>query len=56
MAKTKEVAVLQGNYGYGWDDLVTYEKDEMSELKSDLKSYQENQPANYRVIHRRVAL
>ena len=52
--RTKKVAVLQGNYGYGWDDLVEYEPGD-PELKADLKSYRENEPqASHRVIYRRV--
>ena len=49
--KTKDVYVLQGNYGYGWDDL-TYE-DSRREANEQMKCYQENQPASYRVIKRR---
>lgn len=52
--RTKKVAVLQGNYGYGWDDLVEYKPGD-PELKADLKSYRENEPqASHRVIYRRV--
>ncbi|MBO5017043.1 MAG: hypothetical protein J6C92_14725 [Bacteroidaceae bacterium] len=54
VGKTKLVYVLQGNYGYGWDDLCEYEKNQLSECKADLKAYRENQPANYRIIERRV--
>ena len=56
----KEIKVLQGNYGYGWDDLCYYEfigdadHDELSrkELKQDLKDYRENEHALFRVITR----
>lgn len=55
VGKTKEVIVLQGNYGYGWDDLVTYESNEYSEAKKDLKAYRENEKgASHRLINRRV--
>lgn len=54
VGKTKMVYVLQGNYGYGWDDLCEYDKDQYGECKADLKAYRENQPANYRIIERRV--
>lgn len=51
---TKEIAVLQGNYGYGWDDLIEYELDDMSR-KQDLKDYDENEKGvPHRIIHRRV--
>lgn len=54
VGKTKMVYVLQGNYGYGWDDLCEYDRDQYGECKADLKAYRENQPANYRIIQRRV--
>lgn len=45
------IEVIQGNYGYGWDDLVCYEftgEDEKDlamhkELRDDYKSYLENE-------------
>lgn len=54
--KTKLVQVLQGNYGYGWDDLIEYNKDTpYSEMRADYKSYRENEPtAQHRIITRRV--
>jgi hypothetical protein len=55
IGKTKEVKVLQGNWGYGWDDLVEYDKNDDGECRADLKAYKENDPsARYRVIFRRV--
>jgi hypothetical protein len=52
--RTKRVAVLQGNYGYGWDDLAEYEPGSR-ELKVDLKAYRENElNADHRVIYRRI--
>lgn len=52
--RTKEVVVLQGNYGYGWDDLITYEKGD-PDIRADLKSYRENEPSvAHRVIYRRI--
>lgn len=54
IGKTKEVKVLQGNWGYGWDDLGEYELTD-NKCKDDLKAYRENDPsATYRVIKRRV--
>lgn len=55
IGRTKEVKVLQGNWGYGWDDLCEYDKYDNGECKADLKAYHENDPsAQYRVIFRRV--
>ena len=54
--KTIEVAVLQGNYGYGWDDLFEFEKGATySEIKRAKKEYDDNEPQYaHRIIHRRV--
>lgn len=52
--------VIQSNFGYGWDDEVTYNtanNDEMNEYKSDIKAYRQNARENgYRIrtIERRV--
>ena len=55
IGRTKEVKVLQGNWGYGWDDLAQYDKYDNGECRADLKAYHENDPsARYRVIFRRV--
>lgn len=54
MAKTREVKVIQGNYGYGWDDLCEYEKHEYGELKADFKAYEENEAYPHRIITRRI--
>lgn len=64
VGKTKEVKVLQGNYGYGWDDLIEYDIADFNgdllamnrEIKQDLKDYREHETdAPHRVITRRVA-
>lgn len=53
--KTKEVKVLQGNYGCGWEDICQYDKENYSESRDDLKAYRENAPEYvYRIITRRV--
>ena len=56
--KTKLVKVLQGNYGYGWEDLCQYDpKDDnqMKELRDDKKAYKENEVGvPHRVIERRI--
>ena len=49
-------SILQGNYGYGWDDLIWYDRskpEQIAEIKYDLKSYRKNQPGAYRIIRRR---
>ena len=38
---------LQGNYGFGWQDLTSEETRE--EIKERLKEYQENERGNYRI-------
>ncbi len=47
--------ILQGNYGYGWDDLIYYGPETTSkERKADLKTYQENEKGvPHRFINRR---
>lgn len=58
--KTKAVKVLQGNYGYGWDDLLTYDsnsKEDLEDLRARYKEYKDNEPnAGHRIITRRVPL
>ena len=55
VGKTKEIRVLQGNYGYGWDDLIEYEMGDES-WRQDMKDYNENEKGvPHRIIHRRVA-
>lgn len=52
---TKDVYVIQGNYGQGWEDVVTY--DNRQEARDDLKSYKENEPEySHRLITRREKL
>ena len=58
--KYKYYYVLQGNYGYGWDDLVFYEKkcsttdfEAFKEARQDKKSYIENEKGIYRIIERK---
>lgn len=53
--KTKEVYVLQGNYGYGWDDIL--EEDSWLDAKRSLQEYRENESEYpHRVITRRVKI
>lgn len=56
-AKMKEVKVLQGYYGNGWDDLEEVDADDIQgvkELKDDLKAYDENERYPHRIITRKV--
>jgi|WetSurMetagenome_2_1015567.scaffolds.fasta_scaffold25323_2 hypothetical protein len=52
--KTKEVFVIQGNYGQGWEDVTEEEK--FSEAKARLKEYNENESYPHRRITRRVKI
>jgi hypothetical protein len=48
--------VLQGNYGYGWDDLTQAPKTPAGrkEIRQDKKDYRENEPhVPHRIIERR---
>ena len=54
--KTKSVQVLQGNYGYGWDDLCYYEDNPegWKEQRADIKAYRENERGvPFRIITRK---
>ncbi len=54
VAKTKLVYVVQGNYGYGWDD--ENEEDNWTDAKRSIREYRENGPGSYRLIKRRVPI
>lgn len=43
--------VLQGHYGFGWEDLTASES--YVEVKRDLKDYRSNEGGTYRIIKRR---
>lgn len=44
--------VVQGNYGYGWDDLT--ESESYREARTDLRCYRENETQySHRMIKRR---
>lgn len=40
--KTKDIYIIMGYYGYGWDELATYET--RAEALEDYKLYKENEP------------
>ena len=52
--KYSYVKVIQGNFGYGWEDVCEYDKQEFSTVKNDLKEYRLSNIGDYRVINRRV--
>ena len=52
--KYRYVKVIQGNCGYGWEDVCEYNKQEFSTVKNDLKEYRLSNTGVYRVIDRRV--
>lgn len=43
--------VVQGSYGFGWEDLTQSES--RKEARANLKDYRQNQPGAYRLIFRR---
>lgn len=56
MKKYNYLYVLQGFYGYGWEDLTQTDKADKNawkEIRADKKAYLENAPGQYRIIERR---
>jgi hypothetical protein len=51
MNKYTYLFVLQGNYGYGWEDLTASEN--RKEVRDNLKDYRDNEGGSYRIIQRR---
>lgn len=53
--KYNYIKVIVYNCGYGWEDVVSYEKSEFSQVKNDLKEYRlSNSFGLYKVVNRRV--
>ena len=52
--KYSYVKVIQGNFGYGWEDVSEYDKQDYPLVKNDLKEYRLSNTGAYRVIDRRV--
>ena len=52
MNKYRVEFIIQGNYGYGWED--EHCEDTMKEARQRLREYRENGPGAYRLIRRRV--
>ena len=52
--KTYDKWIIQGNYGYGWDD----ENTELTyrDARRSIKEYRENGSGNYRLVKRRVKI
>ena len=50
--KTVDVYVVQGHYGFGWEDLT--EEDSRSEGLARLREYRANEQYAHRLITRRV--
>lgn len=50
-SKYEYLHVLQGNYGYGWEDLTASES--FKEVRQSLREYRENEGGRYRIIKRR---
>lgn len=49
--KTKDVYIIQGNYGHGWEDENT--EDTRADGKRSLQEYRSNGPGLYRMVKRR---
>ncbi len=49
--KTRDVFVIQGNYGQGWED--ENEETTREDARRSLREYRENGPGQYRRITRR---
>jgi len=47
-----EYYVLQGDYGYGWEDLTA--DDSRANIRQSLRDYRENEGGRYRTITRRT--
>ena len=52
--KYRYVKVIQGNFGYGWEDVSEYDRQDFSTVKNDLKEYRLSNTGTYRAINRRV--
>lgn len=53
--KTKDIYILLGNYGYGWEEVLAEET--KKEARERLKEYRENDPQHsYKLTKKRVKL
>lgn len=63
--KYRYLYVLQGDYGYGWEDLSAEDKNDwpdvlngpgpMARIRQTRKEYRENEGGTYRIVERREA-
>lgn len=52
---TRNIYILYGNYGYGWDELCAYET--RREAEADYEAYRENEPEYaHKPVKRRVKI
>lgn len=50
--KTKDVYILMGNWGYGWDEILT--ENTWKDIRTRLKEYRENDnSAAYKIVKKR---
>lgn len=52
--KYNYVIVIQGNYGYGWEDESEYDRDDWRNAQADLHEYRLSGTGSHRRINRRV--
>lgn len=51
--KTTDEYTIQGDYGYGWEDLTASDSRKLA--RDDLKAYRANEPGNaFRMVTRRI--
>lgn len=51
--KTEDVYILMGNWGYGWDEVLT--ESTMKEARQRLREYLENdKTASYKIVKKRI--
>lgn len=55
--KYQYLKVLQGDFGYGWDDIIAADSrnpDEVRAFREDVRTYFREDPRPYRVVSRRI--
>ncbi len=55
--KYQYLKVLQGDFGYGWDDIIAADSnnpDEIRLFRDNIRIYRREDPRPYRVISRRI--
>ena len=51
--KYNYITVIQGSFGYGWEDLSEYDRDDWRNVQADLKEYRYSNTGSYRRVNRR---